>query len=188
MVCSNHPKISEIRAKVSESKNGKQQQSGNGGVKQRGSKKKRLSHEDIEEGAAEVVDTIDNSNLSNDSGAGSSSSNNNTALMCKFITQKPKDNVISEDISLGRERNIKIKCVNEVDNATLPPFTYIASNIQSQGLVERLKLSNFNPDFLVCCDCPEGCDVNPENCACIQMSSGLDLKNKNKPTEGDFVV
>lgn len=46
--------------------------------------------------------------------------------------------VVSEDIALGRERHLKIRCVNEVDREPLPPFTYTAANVPSQSVLNKV--------------------------------------------------
>jgi histone-lysine N-methyltransferase SETDB1 len=79
--------------------------------------------------------------------------------------------VVSEDISLGRERNILLPCVNEVDSEVPPVFTYVASNVESASVLDTLR-SRKDPDFLVCCDCTDGC-TNPATCACIRLSNGV---------------
>ena len=78
--------------------------------------------------------------------------------------------VVSEDLSLGRERNIALRCVNEVDNEEPPPFVYTAANIDSSSVREALKASRGDPDFLACCNCVDGC-ADASKCACQRLSS-----------------
>lgn len=78
--------------------------------------------------------------------------------------------VVSEDLSLGRERNIALRCVNEVDKEEPPPFVYTAANIDSSSVREVLKASRGDPDFLACCNCVDGC-ADASKCACQRLSS-----------------
>ena len=65
-----------------------------------------------------------------------------------------KARVITEDISRGRERNFCLPCVNEIDDAEPPPFTYVTDNVESSSVS-----LNRHPEFRVCCDCTDGCQV-----------------------------
>jgi hypothetical protein len=77
--------------------------------------------------------------------------------------------VVSEDLSLGRERNILLRCVNEVDGQSPPPFVYTAANVDSASVREVLKASRGDPDFLACCSCVDGC-ADAAKCACQRLS------------------
>lgn len=59
----------------------------------------------------------------------------------------------SQDVSLGEE-NVQISCVNSLDETA--PQTLVYSNVRLP--TEHVPL-NLDPEFLVCCDCIDDCQV-----------------------------
>lgn len=75
--------------------------------------------------------------------------------------------LICYDVSRGRER-IEIPVMNTVDDAPAPlDFVYVSRPVASEGVT-----LNSNPSFTTCCDCTDNCR-DPEKCACIRNSGGL---------------
>ncbi|KAK7076102.1 hypothetical protein SK128_017129 [Halocaridina rubra] len=71
--------------------------------------------------------------------------------------------VFSEDITSGEE-NVKISCVNSLDDALPQPLTYCNVRLPT----EHVPL-NLDQDFLVCCDCTDSCQ-DKDTCACRQLT------------------
>ena len=57
---------------------------------------------------------------------------------------------VTDDIAMGRERHVKIRCVNEVDDLSPPKFVYVADIVEAS--VIQLLRRRKDPDFLAC-DC-----------------------------------
>jgi len=94
--------------------------------------------------------------------------------------------VVTEDLSRGRERHLQLRCVNEVDLERPPPFVYVASNVESASVRGKHNASGGDPDFLACCDCADGC-VDPEKCACLQLSGAPNKLASYAPLTGRLV-
>ena len=81
------------------------------------------------------------------------------------ITIQPKTvknyRVISTDISNGREKR-PIPVINEVDDSSPFPFTYIPKRIGVTSLKKR-------PDFMSCCSCTDNC-ADRTKCECAQAA------------------
>lgn len=80
--------------------------------------------------------------------------------------RKGRRNLISEDISLGRE-SIPIECFNEYDDTSPQPFTYVCQPIP--GNTSALKC---NPNFISCCTCTDNCR-DPNRCECAKLMGGI---------------
>ncbi|XP_076063214.1 histone-lysine N-methyltransferase eggless-like isoform X2 [Oratosquilla oratoria] len=68
-----------------------------------------------------------------------------------------------EDISCGEE-NVKISCVNSLDEHAPPLLIYSSVRLPTSSV--RL---NLDPGFLVCCDCEDDCQ-DKSRCACWQLT------------------
>uniref|UniRef100_A0AAY4E656 Pre-SET domain-containing protein n=1 Tax=Denticeps clupeoides TaxID=299321 RepID=A0AAY4E656_9TELE len=68
-----------------------------------------------------------------------------------------------QDISKNSER-VPVSCVNEVDSFPLPNLAYFTKRIPAFGVN-----INTHPDFLVGCDCTDGCR-DRFKCACQQLT------------------
>ncbi|XDV34092.1 hypothetical protein PO909_004297 [Leuciscus waleckii] len=69
------------------------------------------------------------------------------------------------DISVGREV-LPVPCINEVDNTLAPNVTYTKDRIPAPGVSVNTSL-----DFLIGCDCTDGCR-DRSKCACHQLTIG----------------
>lgn len=67
----------------------------------------------------------------------------------RFQPQRPF--YFIRDITGGRE-DIPLSCVNEIDNTPPPSVAYSKERIPEDGV-----FINTSPDFLVGCDCTDGC-------------------------------
>jgi hypothetical protein len=78
-----------------------------------------------------------------------------------------ENNLVSEDISLGREA-LPIPCVNDFDDTIPQPFTYVCQPIPGTNISELKK----NPSFLSCCSCVDNCR-DSSRCECAQLMGGV---------------
>lgn len=76
------------------------------------------------------------------------------------------NNLVSEDISLGREA-VPIPCINDFDDTIPQPFTYVCQPIAGTNITELKK----NPSFLSCCSCVDNCR-DSSRCECAQLMGG----------------
>ena len=67
------------------------------------------------------------------------------------------------DISYGKE-NVPVSCVNSIDRSYPEHVHYCTERIPRDGVV-----INFDPNFLVCCDCTDDCQ-DKEKCRCGQLT------------------
>uniref|UniRef100_A0A1A8PJR8 [histone H3]-lysine(4) N-trimethyltransferase n=1 Tax=Nothobranchius rachovii TaxID=451742 RepID=A0A1A8PJR8_9TELE len=67
------------------------------------------------------------------------------------------------DITSGKE-DIPLSCVNEIDNTPPPKVAYSKERIPEDGVV-----INTSSDFLVGCDCTDGC-LDKSKCSCHQLT------------------
>uniref|UniRef100_A0A3Q4GLI3 [histone H3]-lysine(4) N-trimethyltransferase n=1 Tax=Neolamprologus brichardi TaxID=32507 RepID=A0A3Q4GLI3_NEOBR len=67
------------------------------------------------------------------------------------------------DITAGKE-DIPLSCVNEIDNSSAPEVTYSKERIPEDGV-----FINTSADFLVGCDCTDGCQ-DKSKCSCHQLT------------------
>uniref|UniRef100_A0A8C9YG29 [histone H3]-lysine(4) N-trimethyltransferase n=1 Tax=Sander lucioperca TaxID=283035 RepID=A0A8C9YG29_SANLU len=67
------------------------------------------------------------------------------------------------DITSGRE-DIPLSCVNEIDSTPPPKVAYSKERIPEDGVY-----INTSPDFLVGCDCTDGCR-DKSKCSCHQLT------------------
>uniref|UniRef100_A0A8C9TJP2 [histone H3]-lysine(4) N-trimethyltransferase n=1 Tax=Scleropages formosus TaxID=113540 RepID=A0A8C9TJP2_SCLFO len=79
----------------------------------------------------------------------------------RFQPQKPFYYI--RDITNGRE-DIPLSCVNEIDMTPPPNVAYSKERIPADGV-----FINTSPDFLVGCDCTDGCR-NKSKCSCHQLT------------------
>ncbi|XP_068205106.1 histone-lysine N-methyltransferase eggless-like isoform X2 [Palaemon carinicauda] len=69
----------------------------------------------------------------------------------------------TEDMSKGEE-NVKISCVNSLDETEPLPLTYCNVRLPTQHVP-----LNLDQDFLICCDCTDNCQ-DKTKCACQQLT------------------
>ncbi|XP_036395297.1 histone-lysine N-methyltransferase SETDB1-B isoform X1 [Megalops cyprinoides] len=79
----------------------------------------------------------------------------------RFQPQKPF--YFIRDITKGRE-DIPLSCVNEIDTTPPPSVAYSKERIPADGV-----FINTSPDFLVGCDCTDGCR-DKSKCSCHQLT------------------
>uniref|UniRef100_A0A8C1Y262 SET domain bifurcated histone lysine methyltransferase 1b n=1 Tax=Cyprinus carpio TaxID=7962 RepID=A0A8C1Y262_CYPCA len=79
----------------------------------------------------------------------------------RFQPQRPF--YFIRDITGGRE-DIPLSCVNEIDNTPPPSVAYSKERIPEDGV-----FINTSPDFLVGCDCTDGCR-DKSKCSCHQLT------------------
>ncbi|XP_051574709.1 histone-lysine N-methyltransferase SETDB1-B-like isoform X1 [Myxocyprinus asiaticus] len=79
----------------------------------------------------------------------------------RFQPQRPF--YFIRDITGGRE-DIPLSCVNEIDNTPPPNVAYSKERIPADGVY-----INTSPDFLVGCDCTDGCR-DKSKCSCHQLT------------------
>uniref|UniRef100_A0A673VL03 [histone H3]-lysine(4) N-trimethyltransferase n=1 Tax=Salmo trutta TaxID=8032 RepID=A0A673VL03_SALTR len=79
----------------------------------------------------------------------------------RFQPQKPYYYI--RDITNGRE-DIPLSCVNEIDITPPPDVAYSKERIPEDGV-----FINTSPDFLVGCDCTDGCR-DKSKCSCHQLT------------------
>ncbi|KAG9334323.1 hypothetical protein JZ751_008305 [Albula glossodonta] len=79
----------------------------------------------------------------------------------RFQPQKPF--YFIRDITSGRE-DIALSCVNEIDMTPPPSVAYSKERIPADGV-----FINTSPDFLVGCDCTDGCR-DKSKCSCHQLT------------------
>ncbi|KAF5902340.1 histone-lysine N-methyltransferase SETDB1-B isoform X1, partial [Clarias magur] len=79
----------------------------------------------------------------------------------RFQPQRPF--YFIRDITGGRE-DIPLSCVNEIDNTPPPSVAYSKERIPEDGVY-----INTSPDFLVGCDCTDGCQ-DKSKCSCHQLT------------------
>ncbi|XP_051901899.1 histone-lysine N-methyltransferase SETDB1-B [Pristis pectinata] len=79
----------------------------------------------------------------------------------KFQPQKPFYYI--RDITNGKE-DVPLSCVNEIDTTPPPQVAYSKERIPGEGVY-----INTNPDYLVGCDCTDGCK-DRSKCACLQLT------------------
>lgn len=79
----------------------------------------------------------------------------------RFQPQRPF--YFIRDITSGRE-DIPLSCVNEIDNTPPPNVAYSKERIPADGV-----FINTSPDFLVGCDCTDGCR-DKSKCSCHQLT------------------
>lgn len=79
----------------------------------------------------------------------------------RFQPQRPF--YFIRDITSGRE-DIPLSCVNEIDNTPPPSVAYSKERIPEDGV-----FINTSPDFLVGCDCTDGCR-DKSKCSCHQLT------------------
>uniref|UniRef100_A0AAR2J1G6 [histone H3]-lysine(4) N-trimethyltransferase n=1 Tax=Pygocentrus nattereri TaxID=42514 RepID=A0AAR2J1G6_PYGNA len=79
----------------------------------------------------------------------------------RFQPQRPF--YFIRDITVGRE-DIPLSCVNEIDNTPPPNVAYSKERIPADGVY-----INTSPDFLVGCDCTDGCQ-DKSKCSCHQLT------------------
>uniref|UniRef100_A0A4W5R1D3 [histone H3]-lysine(4) N-trimethyltransferase n=1 Tax=Hucho hucho TaxID=62062 RepID=A0A4W5R1D3_9TELE len=79
----------------------------------------------------------------------------------RFQPQKPYYYI--RDITNGRE-DIPLSCVNEIDITPPPDVAYSKERIPEDGV-----FINTSPEFLVGCDCTDGCR-DKSNCSCHQLT------------------
>ncbi|KAM5129743.1 histone-lysine N-methyltransferase SETDB1 [Mantella aurantiaca] len=79
----------------------------------------------------------------------------------KFQPQKPFYYI--PDITYGRE-DVPLSCVNEIDRTPPPQVAYSKERIPGRGV-----FINTGQDFLVGCDCTDGCR-DRSKCACHQLT------------------
>ncbi|XP_043074273.1 histone-lysine N-methyltransferase SETDB1-A isoform X2 [Puntigrus tetrazona] len=68
-----------------------------------------------------------------------------------------------QDISEGKEV-LPVPCINEVDNTLAPNISYTKDRVLAPGVS-----INTSPDFLIGCDCTDGCR-DRSKCACHQLT------------------
>uniref|UniRef100_A0A673I9R2 [histone H3]-lysine(4) N-trimethyltransferase n=1 Tax=Sinocyclocheilus rhinocerous TaxID=307959 RepID=A0A673I9R2_9TELE len=78
-------------------------------------------------------------------------------------TSTGKPHLYLPDISEGREV-LPVPCINEVDNTLAPNITYTKDRVPAPGVSV-----NTSPDFLIGCDCTDGCQ-DRSKCACHQLT------------------
>ncbi|XP_062867037.1 histone-lysine N-methyltransferase SETDB1-A isoform X2 [Trichomycterus rosablanca] len=83
------------------------------------------------------------------------------AIIPSSMTSQPQ--LYLPDISEGKE-TIPVPCVNEVDSTRPDPLTYITRRQPAPGI-----FVNTNLDFMVGCDCTDGCR-DRSKCACHQLT------------------
>lgn len=79
----------------------------------------------------------------------------------RFQPQKPFYYI--RDITKGNE-DIPLSCVNEIDNTPPPDVAYSKERIPEDGV-----FINTSPEFLVGCDCTDGCR-DKSKCSCHQLT------------------
>ncbi|XP_026140399.1 histone-lysine N-methyltransferase SETDB1-B isoform X2 [Carassius auratus] len=79
----------------------------------------------------------------------------------RFQPQRPF--YFIRDITGGRE-DIPLSCVNEIDSTPPPSVAYSKERIPEDGV-----FINTSPDFLVGCDCTDGCR-DKSKCSCHQLT------------------
>uniref|UniRef100_A0AAY4AF49 [histone H3]-lysine(4) N-trimethyltransferase n=1 Tax=Denticeps clupeoides TaxID=299321 RepID=A0AAY4AF49_9TELE len=79
----------------------------------------------------------------------------------RFQPQRPF--YFIRDITSGRE-DIPLSCVNEIDGTPPPNVAYSKERIPADGV-----FINTSPDFLVGCDCTDGCR-DKSKCSCHQLT------------------
>ncbi|XP_064090855.1 LOW QUALITY PROTEIN: histone-lysine N-methyltransferase SETDB1-like [Macrobrachium nipponense] len=85
----------------------------------------------------------------------------------------------SEDMTKAEE-NVKISCVNSLDESEPLPLTYCNVRLPTKHVP-----LNLDQDFLVCCDCTDNCQ-DKSKCACQQLTvHGTRILNmKENPNAG----
>uniref|UniRef100_A0A671PSA3 [histone H3]-lysine(4) N-trimethyltransferase n=1 Tax=Sinocyclocheilus anshuiensis TaxID=1608454 RepID=A0A671PSA3_9TELE len=78
-------------------------------------------------------------------------------------TSTGKPHLYLPDISEGREV-LPVPCINEVDNTLAPNISYTKDRVPAPGVSV-----NTSPDFLIGCDCTDGCQ-DRSKCACHQLT------------------
>uniref|UniRef100_A0A8C2JJ35 [histone H3]-lysine(4) N-trimethyltransferase n=1 Tax=Cyprinus carpio TaxID=7962 RepID=A0A8C2JJ35_CYPCA len=78
-------------------------------------------------------------------------------------TSTGKPHLYLPDISEGREV-LPVPCINEVDNTLAPNISYTKDRVPAPGFS-----INTSPDFLIGCDCTDGCQ-DRSKCACHQLT------------------
>uniref|UniRef100_W5MHR5 MBD domain-containing protein n=3 Tax=Lepisosteus oculatus TaxID=7918 RepID=W5MHR5_LEPOC len=79
----------------------------------------------------------------------------------RFQPQKPS--YFISDITEGKE-DVPLSCVNEIDVTPPPSVAYSKERIPGKGV-----FINTSPDFLVGCDCTDGCR-DKSKCSCHQLT------------------
>uniref|UniRef100_A0AAY5EAT3 [histone H3]-lysine(4) N-trimethyltransferase n=1 Tax=Electrophorus electricus TaxID=8005 RepID=A0AAY5EAT3_ELEEL len=79
----------------------------------------------------------------------------------RFQPQRPF--YFIRDITGGRE-DIPLSCVNEIDGTAPPNVTYSKERIPERGVT-----INTSPEYLVGCDCTDGCQ-DKSKCSCHQLT------------------
>ncbi|KAF5904308.1 histone-lysine N-methyltransferase SETDB1-A-like isoform X1, partial [Clarias magur] len=83
------------------------------------------------------------------------------AMLPSYMASRPRLSL--PDISGGKEV-VPVPCVNELNDVTPPPLAYTSHRIPAPGV-----FINTDLDFMVGCDCTDGCR-DRSKCACYQMT------------------
>lgn len=79
------------------------------------------------------------------------------AMLPSYMASRPR--LCLPDISGGKEA-VPVSCVNELNDVPPPPLAYTSHRIPAPGV-----FINTNLDFMVGCDCTDGCR---DRCVCVE--------------------
>ncbi len=87
--------------------------------------------------------------------------------LSEFIPENIRLDV--KDISNGQE-NVKIRCVNSVDDEAQPKFHYTSKCVVG-GDVQMMGEDEARREFRVCCECTDGNCASSKTCACRRLTA-----------------